>query len=387
MEKENILNLNINEFEFSKKYKYILNGKEYIIELGKLLNKDKLGFLIKLISPFSDIYYEIDIDIYQLKQNHLIFRCYDNLKDIILELFEIFEEKKFSLYFKNKNLNLIIEVNKGLKGKDNISFQLEKKFLFSKFITELKNEINILKLKFNELEKGKKNIEIETLKNEIQALKDENNKKDITIRELSTKIKEIENWKKRMEDKEINEKNLENIIDSKIITKKEELNFLLERFQNTEILKKKKITFKLLFRATRDGTNNMHFHRKCDGIPNTLSIIQTTKGYKFGGFIESEWNTKDGWVYDNENAFMFSLDLMKIYNGIKGKARHCCLSNVGPQFDILIDLGENMFSKNNVQDMKRSNNSYAGFTSDFETNGGEKYYFPQELEVFQIIFT
>jgi hypothetical protein len=131
----------------------------------------------------------------------------------------------------------------------------------------------------------------------------------------------------------------------------------------------------------------MHFHRKCDGIPNTLSIIQTTKGYKFGGFIESEWNTKDGWVNDDENAFMFSLDLMKIYNGIKGKARHCCASNVGPQFNILIDLGENMFSKNNVQDMKTSNNSYAGFTSDFETNGGEKYYLPQELEVFQIIFT
>jgi hypothetical protein len=200
------------------------------------MNKDKLGFLIKLISPFSDIYYEADIDIYELKKNHLIFRCYDNLKDIILELFEIFEEKKFSLNFKNQNLNLIIEINKGLKGKDNISFQLEKKFLFSKFITELKNEINILKLKLNELEKGKKNSEIELLKNEIKALKDENNKKDITIQELSKKIIEIEIWKKRMEDKEINEineKNLENIIDSKIITKKEELNFLLERFQNT----------------------------------------------------------------------------------------------------------------------------------------------------------
>jgi hypothetical protein len=134
MEKDNILNLNNNEFELSKKYKYILNGKEYLIELGKLMNKDKLGFLIKLISPFSDIYYEADIDIYELKKNHLIFRCYDNLKDIILELFEIFEEKKFSLNFKNQNLNLIIEINKGLKGKDNISFQLEKNFYFQNLL-------------------------------------------------------------------------------------------------------------------------------------------------------------------------------------------------------------------------------------------------------------
>ena len=46
-----------------------------------------------------------------------------------------------------------------------------------------------------------------------------------------------------------------------------------------------------------------------------------------------------------------------------------------------------MFSKNHVQDMKTCNDSYAGFTSDFETNGGEEYFLPQELEVFQIIFT
>ena len=35
--------------------------------------------------------------------------------------------------------------------------------------------------------------------------------------------------------------------------------------------------------------NASSFHQKCNSIPNTISIIQTTKGYKFGGYTEQTW--------------------------------------------------------------------------------------------------
>ena len=82
----------------------------------------------------------------------------------------------------------------------------------------------------------------------------------------------------------LKERALAEIIDSKIIKKNEELNLISDRIRNTELLKNKKIKYKLLYRGTRDGMNASYFHQKCNSIPNTVSIIQTTKGYKFGGY-------------------------------------------------------------------------------------------------------
>ena len=71
-----------------------------------------------------------------------------------------------------------------------------------------------------------------------------------------------------------------NKIDSKIINKIEELEFLENRLKNNEILQKKNIIYKLLYRATQDGNSIQTFHNKCDNIMGTLSIIKTTKGMK-----------------------------------------------------------------------------------------------------------
>ena len=76
----------------------------------------------------------------------------------------------------------------------------------------------------------------------------------------------------------------------------------------------------------------MHFHQKCDGIGPTISIIQTIKGYKFGGYADKNWSKEGGWIKDDENAFVFSLNHMKIYNPIKGKYKYYFGENYGPIF-------------------------------------------------------
>jgi hypothetical protein len=42
--------------------------------------------------------------------------------------------------------------------------------------------------------------------------------------------------------------------------------------------------WKLLYRASVDGFRATDFHRKCDGKPNTVSIIKTTDDFVFGGW-------------------------------------------------------------------------------------------------------
>jgi hypothetical protein len=50
-------------------------------------------------------------------------------------------------------------------------------------------------------------------------------------------------------------------------------------------------TWKLLYRGSRDGFRTSDFHGKCDHQSNTLTFIETTKGFVFGGFIPLIWNS------------------------------------------------------------------------------------------------
>ena len=66
--------------------------------------------------------------------------------------------------------------------------------------------------------------------------------------------------------------------------------------------------------------NSYSFHQKTNSISPTISIIETTKGFKFGGYTEKTWGINDSydvWLKD-DNCFVFSLDYIKIYNNIKG---------------------------------------------------------------------
>lgn len=65
--------------------------------------------------------------------------------------------------------------------------------------------------------------------------------------------------------------------------------------------------FKLLYRGSRDGYGAADFHSKCDERPNTITIIETTKGFIFGGYTQASWSsTNKGYKFDSR-AFLFSL--------------------------------------------------------------------------------
>jgi hypothetical protein len=53
--------------------------------------------------------------------------------------------------------------------------------------------------------------------------------------------------------------------------------------------------FTLLWRGTRDGFRCQDFHSRCDGHPNTLTVILDTKGNIFGGLTPVEWESGYKW--------------------------------------------------------------------------------------------
>jgi len=64
---------------------------------------------------------------------------------------------------------------------------------------------------------------------------------------------------------------------------------------------------KKLYQATVDGGDCSIFHKKCDNIPNTLTIIKSAGYRRFGGFTTVEWDIS-GKFKDDKNTFLFSLD-------------------------------------------------------------------------------
>jgi hypothetical protein len=64
----------------------------------------------------------------------------------------------------------------------------------------------------------------------------------------------------------------------------------------------------LLYRGSRDGFGVSHFHGKCDGKSNTLTVIETTKGFIFGGFTPLAWDSSSGWRADSSRkTFLFTV--------------------------------------------------------------------------------
>jgi hypothetical protein len=142
------------------------------------------------------------------------------------------------------------------------------------------------------------------------------------------------------------------------------------------------IKYSLLYRASRDGDSAEMFHKLCDEKGPTITLIETTKGFKFGGFTEVDWKSpRDPLYLWGKNIFIFSLDLQKKYLPKGGQAEIYCRKNNGPSFgfgpDIRIE--DNCFSTNSSS---FSPISFSDMEIMDEFNGGEKWFLVKDIEVY-----
>ncbi len=111
-------------------------------------------------------------------------------------------------------------------------------------------------------------------------------------------------------------------------------------------------------------------------------MIETTKGRKFGGFTNENWDLTDKWK-KNINDFVFSLDLNKKYkHNQSGDSIIGCKSN-GPVFGNSRNSQVDISFDNNSLDVGISNNG--SFNTNKELNNGEENFETLELEVYQVI--
>ena len=342
--------------------------------------KNKLKQNIKTLEDLSNI---LDNSIKQLR---LIFeKISENKEELKLKIQNIFT--KIRSYINEREDKILMDLEEmynNLYFKEDIVKESEK----------LPNKVKI------SLQKGKtidKEWEEEyKLNNTINdCINIENNIRDINIiNENINKSKESFNLKVEfIPEIQINKNNIFeeiknfgkiyytnikyiNFLKNIIIIKKNY--FYIENIKNW-INSKNSIKAKLLYRKSIDGDSYEIFHKLCDNKGPTLILIETDRGYKFGGFTSLNWD-KSNKEKSDDWTFIFSLNLMeKFSRKFNNKKRSIyCSELLGPCF------GNSDFGIN--QNMNSGwSNANGTFIKNRECTNGESYFNVIELEVFQVI--
>jgi hypothetical protein len=152
--------------------------------------------------------------------------------------------------------------------------------------------------------------------------------------------------------------------------------------------------FTLLWRGSSDGFGAGDFHSRCDGHPNTLTVILDLKGNIFGGFSPVEWESRTEYPYSKADRSLESF-LSTLKNPHNVPARRFalraeekdraidCTSRYGPNFSDIV-----------VRDKCNANaDSWTAlgltYTNDTELGAlvfftGSKNFQVKEIEVFEI---
>ena len=357
----------------AKEFDIIIEKDTFHLKVAKIKDKNSIIIYATKINQLSDFFYESILSFDDFVKLDKIFRAYDELDEIFSIIVDCFQEKKIVIKeVKDDELQLGIKFM-SLTGKEKIvDINLNKKEINQdSIIKELCKKINLLE------------EENKSLKNENKNIKEE-------LKTMRNELDEVKKWQKNKEE-EINklieikrdEKNLVNI-DSKIIKKTDELEFIEKIYKNNDnILMNKIFKPKLLYRATRDGDSSSSFHNKCDNIRGTLTLVKTKTGLKFGGYTEHIWNSS-GYQRDDK-AFCFSIDLKKKYNNKKTDRSIYCYKDYLSCFgDAIFWLRNSCFSKGGFMN-DGLNKNYDNQIKGNEINNGNGEFGVVEVEVYEVI--
>jgi hypothetical protein len=152
--------------------------------------------------------------------------------------------------------------------------------------------------------------------------------------------------------------------------------------------------FTLLWRGSRDGFGARDFHSRCDGHPNTLTVVLDTDGNIFGGFTPVEWESCRITCFKGDpslKSFIFTLKnphnvparrfALKVE---KNNIAIVCYSDDGPRF---LDIG--VSDKCNAHTNSWASHFGHSYTNDTGLDGrtfftGSKCFQVKEIEVFEI---
>ena len=240
------------------------------------------------------------------------------------------------------------------------------------------NQINLNKPQ-NEQQSNNQDSENESIKTKIQEMEKLIEQYKMEIMNLKEKKTSIQESSEGEQNQHLFHQRIQQYsVKGEIIHNREELELITKMMNKIN----KKVIINLLYKATADSDKAQAFHEKCDKAQSSLVLIETDKGKRFGGFTTSSWSG-DCIDKKDEDAFIFSLDKMKVYRNIPGEDAIGCYPNFGPIFlGCQIRIYDNAFSKGGTTFEKGSNYETE---EDYELTGGDREFNVKEIEVYEVI--
>ena len=307
--------------------------------------------------------YKVELNLDDLiNLNRWVFKPCDSVQEVFTYIFQEMEESKIIIKKEENKINFII--NAGMKKNEAKIILIPQQASIDDIVAKLCDKVKEID-SLNKIVVDQKII-IEKQQQEFNDYKNYSEKKFKELEDLI--IKESENLKFNIEyynDVYLNSDEIkaeeakfkENVGTN--IMKFKELSLIetgIKNLQNKNIKK-----FKLLFRASRDGYAAQNFHDKCNGKGNTLTLVKTTTGKRFGGFTDAQWNQSGSYI-SGSYGFIFSLDNKEIFYCTNNSYALIGNSSYGPYF------GSDFYISNNC-DTNNSNESLGNYYS----NNGKKY--------------
>ena len=347
-------------FEKQCSIKIDQNNMTYILNFG--IVGESVYF--ELYDTNNENYKYINISsLNSLKKSNFWFNQFSSLEKLIKILKNIMNSNKFKIKESKNDIKVIYFCNP-LDEEDIIYLELKK---------EEKSEKEIIKELLNTVKELKeKNEFLENKINNLEIIEKENREKILVLE------KQIKDTNKKLG--EPNFINSENTLDSLIVLKKEDIKLLKEWISPNQ-----KISFELIYRATRDGDTTKDFHRMCDNKAPMIFLFKTPKEYIFGGYTTTVLNNPDNkdFYLKDDKAFVFSLNSRAKYN-TKDKNKSIAIYN---NFLIIFGNGNNSIQiENNALASKTNWSNPHGSYGDNLNLTESMHYSIVEMEVYLVKF-
>ena len=149
--------------------------KEYIIQVGDkkyiafIYLKETIKISLMEIEIISSSYYYVDLTLELLCKYNKIFKQYDTLEEAYNALQKLFEREKVKIYNLNENIKIGFIMNSATCDNEEVIIEFKEKKMDKDEIDEkLRTEINILTKKIKVLEKEVKNLENKIMDYELR---------------------------------------------------------------------------------------------------------------------------------------------------------------------------------------------------------------------------
>ena len=234
----------------------------------------------------------------------------------------------------------------------------------------LANEINALK---NNAQKSQYNEEeIKNMMEELNAYRIKAQENDMLKKHIEELEYQIQAIQERQEEEDVKE------VKGDIIHDMNELEMITKKINKEN----KRIIINLLYKASADSDSAAVFHEKCDGANNTIVLVETKDGKRFGGYTTKSW-TGNCVEKADPDAFIFSFDKMKTYDNIPGDDAIGCYPKFGPIFlGCQIKIFDNAFTRGGTTFEKELN---FNTEEDYELTGGNRSFDVKDIEVYEVI--